>query len=70
MSATRGETLKDFVIVALQQRISAMTSKPSAQLAPPWMEFAGQLADQKGVVDAIEQDIDTTFSVIDDAAWV
>ena len=69
LSATRGESLKEFVTVSIQLRINGLQALPETTLAPPWMAHIGGLAHLKSQRKKLEQDIAGAFDVVDVDLW-
>jgi hypothetical protein len=60
----RGETLKEFVTAALQERL-AMTARSSCTREPEWMRGFGKLRRLRKETLRIQKRIDEAFEVIE-----
>ena len=69
LSAMRGESLKDFVISAIQARINCLQNKPDTIITPAWMTHVGELAEIKDEIQHIQSNIDAEFEKINAHDW-
>ncbi len=63
-AAERGQTLKDFVTEAIQEKLSAKTAR-SLALEPEWMQGFGKLRRLRKETRRMQARIDEEFEVIE-----
>jgi hypothetical protein len=63
-AAERGQTLKDFVTEAIQEKLSAKTAS-SLSLEPEWMQGFGKLRRLRKETRRMQARIDEEFEVIE-----
>jgi len=63
-AAERGQSLKDFVIEALSEKLSSRNARTVVS-EPPWMQGFGQLRRLRKETARIQATIDETFDVVD-----
>ena len=62
-AAERGQTLKELVTEALQEKLAAGTGKVSAE--PEWMQGFGKLRRLRGETRRIQARVDDVFEVVE-----
>jgi len=63
-AAERGETLKEFVTAALQEKLAASAARGRAR-EPEWMQGFGKLRQLRKETERIQRRIDEAFEVIE-----
>ncbi|MGA8031310.1 MAG: hypothetical protein WCB48_02865 [Casimicrobiaceae bacterium] len=63
-AAERGQSLKQFMAEALQEKLTANAAAARSG-APPWMEGFGKLRRYRGETARIQAQIDEAFEVIE-----